>query len=865
MNISIVLKCMVVAALISGAPATTRADEERGGDTDKRTNEKKPLGTIAEKTAGLERHDGLFTYYVDHDTGKIWLQTPPPPSDQGDEGERAGRSDAAPGGELVRFLYVAGLARGLGSNPIGLDRSRISRTRLLLLRHVGGRVLLEEENLAYRALTDSAAERRAVAESFATSIIWAGEVAARDTDGALLVDFTSFIVRDAQDVAGSLKRSDQGTFKLDDDRSLVDTRRCLAFPDNCEFEAILTFTSDEPGGHVAATVPDASAVTLVQHHSLIRLPDDAYRPRRFDPRAPSSPIQFMDYGAPLDQPIAKRWIRRHRLEKTDPTAPRSRVKEPIRYYVDPGVPEPMRSALLEGARWWADAFESAGFVDAFEVDVLPEGAHPLDVRYNVIQWVHRSTRGWSYGASVSDPRTGEIIKGHVLLGSLRVRQDRLLFEGLAGTDATGSGRPDDPIQIALARIRQLSAHEVGHTLGFAHNFAASTYADRASVMDYPAPLVRVTEIGTLDFSEAYGVGIGAWDRFAVQYAYSEFAPGVDEHAALDAMVAAAIRDGMLFLSDRDARPDGAAHPAANLWDNGADPVEALAQTLDVRRIALERFGERNIAPGRPLATLQEVLATVYLHHRYQLQAAVKVVGGMEYAYALRGDGQPPVRVIDGATQRHALPVILDCLSPEVLDLPESVLNLLIPRPFGYGANREMFTGATAPAFDALGAAATGADMVLRGLLNPQRCARLVDARRRDPSALGMTEMLDAMIDRAFPKNEAPSPRHAELQRTVQQVVVARLTGLARDPAASAVVRARADYAIDSLSGRIASSLAERDRDPAWDAHVYYLLAEIARHRDRSLPPTSPIPIPHSAPPGSPIGMEVADLGGCSTG
>ncbi len=807
----------------------------------------KELPALAAKTKGFEAREGFLTFYVDEREGKIWLEVPPP------EGER---------GEVTQLIYAEGLASGLGSNPVGLDRGQISDAKLLAVRRVGRRVLFEQPNLRYRALSDDPAERRATAESFATSVLWAGDAAALDPDGRALVDFTSFLLRDAHGVARTLKETEQGSWSLDSGRSVVDPAACLAFPDNVEFEAILTFAGSEPGFHVRSTAPAAEAITLVAHHSLIRLPDDGYVPRRFDPRIGVYPVTFADYAAELDEPVENRLIVRHRLRKTDPSAERSPVEEPLVYYLDPGVPEPVRSALLDGARWWAEAFDEAGFIDAFRVEMLPEGAHPLDARYNVIQWVHRSTRGWSYGGGIGDPRTGEMLKGHVNLGSLRVRQDRLLFEGLAGTGKTGSGEPDDPIQLALARIRQLSAHEVGHTLGLGHNFAASTYGDRASVMDYPAPLVGVTEGGELDFSRAYGVGVGAWDKHAIRYAYSQFPPGADEDEELERIVQEGIAAGLVFLSDQDARPPGAAEPRANLWDNGADPVEALATTLEVRRLALERFGEHNVVAGRPLAELQEVLATVYFHHRYQLDAAAKVVGGMEYAYALRGDGQPVTGIVAAERQRRALEAILEILTPERLDLPDRVLALLAPRPYEHEHNREMFASATEPAFDALGAAASAAGQVVQALLEPARLGRLIDFHRRDPSLPGVGEVTDALLERAFEVGaEGESRRHAELRHVVRRVSVDRLLALAADPATGPAVRAHAELALRQARTRLpeATDLADPsayDLALAGDLDRFFARTETARP---AVHPPAPLP------PGSPIGDGLPALAACDGG
>ncbi|MFY9819927.1 MAG: zinc-dependent metalloprotease [Thermoanaerobaculia bacterium] len=807
-----------------------------------------PLPGMAKLTAGLDKREGLLTFYADRQRGKVWLEVPPA---------------KGPRGEVATYLYQEGLVSGLGSNPVGLDRGQLGDTRIVTLRRVGGRVLVEQPNLKFRALTEDPAERQAVRESFAPSVLWGGEVAAIEPDGRTLVDFTSFLVRDAHGIAQRMKAAGQGSWSLDDKRSAVDLEDCLAFPENLEFETLLTYQSAEPGPLVRETVPGGS-VTLVQHYTFVRLPDigdGGYKPRRFDPRTGYFGIEFLNYSAPLGEPIETRWLSRHRLEKVDPTAARSRVKKPIVYYIDNAAPEPVRSALIEGVSWWKEAFDKAGFIDAFEVKVLPKDAHPLDVRYNVVQWVHRSTRGWSYGGGVIDPRTGEILKGHVTLGSLRVRQDRLIFEGLAGADKTGTGAPDDPIQLALARIRQLGAHEVGHSLGLSHNFAASTYG-RASVMDYPAPLVGISADGKLDFSKAYAVGVGAWDDQAIRFGYSEFPPGTDEPKALDAIVRDGLARHLVYLTDQDARPEGSASPLAHLWDNGADAAEGLKHALAVRRIALSHFGEHNIAPGQPLSLLQEVLVPVYFHHRYELEAASKMVGGLEYTYALRGDGQPASKPVPGADQRRALAAVLEVLSPEALDLPEPVIDLLLPRPGEYRSNEEMFTGLTSPAFDPLSAAATASDMAVRLLLRPERTARLVDFHRRDPSLPGLEEVIKGLEDKAFgapPK----TPRLAEIRRSEQWVVVRRLIGLAGDPQAAPGVRSRVENALRSLGKKLGSSGVA---DPAEAAQRTFLAGEISRYLQRPQPETGKRPEPIQPPPGQPIGgadSELGYLGGCS--
>ncbi|HBL26769.1 MAG TPA: hypothetical protein DD490_08040 [Acidobacteria bacterium] len=817
--------CLAFTSMASAAPIPAKA----------------PDG-IAARTSGMIEKRGLLTFHLDVKAGKVWLEVPP-----------AGGA----GGEVGTYLYVESILTGLGSNPVGLDRGQLGDTRVVTLRRVGGRLFVEQQNLRFRALSDDPDERRAVRESFATSILWGGEIAATDPDGRSLVDVTGFLVRDAHDIVVRMRLAGQGSWTLDPSRSAPDLENCLAFPDNVELEAVLTYQSGDAGELVRQTAPTPGSVTFVQHHSFIRLPDSGYRSRAFDPRAGSYAVEFANYAAPLSAPIETRWISRHRLEKGDPAAARSRVKEPIVYYVDSGAPEPVRSALIEGAGWWKDAFEKAGFLDAFRVEVLPPGVHPLDVRYNVIQWVHRSTRGWSYGGGITDPRTGEILKGHVTLGSLRVRQDRLIFEGLAGTDKTGSGAPDDPVELSLARIRQLAAHEVGHSLGLSHNFAASTYGGRASVMDYPAPLIHITPDGRLDFSDAYGVGVGIWDDWAIRYAYAEPPPGGDEGALLRGLLDEAAARDLLFLTDEDARGPETAHPKAVLWDNGPDPVAGLRQALEIRRIALARFGEHNLAPGRPLALLQEVLVPVYFHHRYQLEGALKMVGGVDYAYAVRGDGQGGQRPVDAARQREALATILEVLKPERLDLPESILALLLPRPAEHKPHQEMFKGDTAPVFDPLAAAAAMADMAVDGLLIPERAARLVDLHRRDPQLPGLEEALDALVEASFGGSVPNDPRRAELRRVVQWVTVRRMIELSGDPKASAMVRVRVDAALRALGERLEPGARTGAGPEA--VQKTWLAGEIRRYLKRPEGETAKRLLPPPPPPGQPIGSGPEDL------
>ncbi len=779
------------------------------------------------------------------------------------------------------FLYQVSLPAGIGSNPIGLDRGQLGGTYLVAFERVGPKVLMMQPNYRYRALSNDAAERRAVADSFARSVLWGFKVEAAEGKGdgeRVLVDATAFFLRDAHGVVERLRGARQGNYRFDETRSTFYLPRTKGFPKNSEVETIITLASDEPGGLVRGVAPTAQAVTVRQHHSFVELPDGNYKPRNYDPRVSAMPMMFYDYASPFDTPIEQRWIRRHRLQKKDPSAVLSEPVKPIVYYVDNGVPEPIRSALVEGAAWWNQAYEAAGFKNAFQVKVLPADADPMDVRYNMINWVHRSTRGWSYGASVSDPRTGEIIKGNVSLGSLRIRQDVMLGTGMippitamgamGGMEeqqclaafspeadylatATTGDPATDATAMALARIRQLSAHEVGHTLGFAHNFAASSY-QRGSVMDYPAPWVEIKN-GKLDLSNAYAVGMGEFDKYSVKFSYAEFAAGVDEKAALEKVIQQGLADGMLFIDDGDARGVGTAHPLASVWDNGADAIATLRHELEVRRIGLRDFGLNSIAAGQPLSALEAKLLPLYLHHRYQLIAAAKSLGGLYFTYAVKtAHGPSPAKfreVVPAARQREALKALLETLKVEELALPSRILELIPPVATGFdGGTAEYFGRRTDPAFDPLAAATIAADLTLGALLDPSRAARLQAFHAENSANPDFKEVAAAIVGATWKAARPAQAQHAAIAETVQSQVVTRLMELAASGEASAQVRAAANQALRELSGWLGSPAAAK-LNPAHRNTVVDDIKRFLNRPDATFKATPPLPVP----PGDPIG------------
>lgn len=780
--------------------------------------------SIAEKTKNMKPYNGFFTFYRDDSTGKIWLQV-----DKLD----------------TEVLYQTSLPAGLGSNDVGLDRGIMGSTYLVKFTRTGNKVLMVQPNFAYRAVTTNAAEKKAVEQSFAQSIIWGFTIEAATKD-SLLVDATTFLMRDAIQVKNRLSTLKQGSYDIDASRSAFYLPNTKNFPLNTEFETTLTFVNrdGQTGSFVNAVTPSPEAITLRMHHSFVQLPDTNYQPRLYDARSPYITTSYFDYSTPVTEPIDKYYIIRHRLQKKDPTATISEAVKPIIYYLDNGTPEPIRSALLEGAGWWNQAFEAAGYKNAFQVKILPDSADPMDLRYNMINWVHRSTRGWSYGDAVVDPRTGEIIKGNVTLGSLRVRQDYLIAQGLLAPFENGMPADNKMLRMALQRLKQLAAHEVGHTLGLMHNYIASSQ-NRASVMDYPPPVVTINNVGEIDLNNAYTNQIGDWDKVSIDYGYREFPSGTDEASALNKILTDAQRQGLTFISDRDARDPGGLHPNAHLWDVANDPVAGLQQVLQVRQKALSHFGENTIRIGTPMAMLEDVLVPVYLYHRYQVEAVTKLIGGMNYTYAIRGDGQVTTKTISKSEQLNALNAVIGCIDPKMLALPDSITRLIPPRPAGYNYTRELFNRRTGLAFDPLAAAETAADLPLSFLFNTARLNRLAEA---GSNGLSLEEMLSDVFRKTW---KAPRMKGAEglIQLQNEQLVLTYLLSISINDDASFATRAQVMQAIEQIKS-YATAQSKLAAANAYKGH-YLLTLERIKSPDK-VKPTIHI----ATPPGAPIGCDM---------
>ncbi|HUB61369.1 MAG TPA: zinc-dependent metalloprotease [Puia sp.] len=835
---------LLISALIAAGAAHAQRPGGEGGNGGARGGEVKPAATIAAVTQNLKKYDGFFPFYYDEKSGKIYLEI-----------DRWGQE----------FLYFSSLPEGIGNG--GAERGQAAAVIAKFIR-MGPKVFLLQPDYEHRAVNGSADEKQDVADAFSQSVLYGFAPVAAEGD-RVLVDLTPFVVRDALHIgenigsgrgnpgsafaaaANNRAGAAGGGYRLDESRSAVFIDNTRNFPKNTELEALVTFTGNAGGGRRGSVAPDGSAVTVRIHQAFVELPDSGYRPRKYDPRSGFIPFSYYDFSSPMSEPLEKRFIIRHRLQKKDPKAAVSDVVEPIVYYVDRGAPPLIRKALIEGGSWWNQAFEAAGFRNAFIVKELPEGADPMDIRYNMVNWLDRSgspQRAFSYGSGYTDPRTGEIIKGVVTLGSDRHREDYLIAEGLLQPYV--DGKPVDPRmqEMALARIRQLSAHEIGHTLGLMHNFEASV-RDRASVMDYPFPRFSLKEDGSVDISQAYATGIGAWDKRAIIWGYSDFPPGVDEDAALDKIMKETLKEGFKYIPD----VGGMAHPLSNQWDDGVNPIDQLNKLMSIRRRLLDNFSEKAIPQGAPMATLQEVLVPIYLLHRYQVEAAAKSLGGLYFTHAVKNDGEEPTMMVDPAEQWRAFDALMATITPTALELPEALIRKIPPRPTGYPATIEVFRGHTGPTFDPIAAAEAAADNTLSYLLDAERAARLIEYQARDERQPGLMPVLDSLVARTW-KAPVPPGYPGELQLLVDNLTLKRMLALAADPRHADNVRAETLAAIDDLKDWMEAQVG--GAKGKWKGALLFGLEQIGEFgKDADKFVIQPAA---EMPPGAPIGMPDID-------
>ncbi|MBE7173216.1 MAG: zinc-dependent metalloprotease [Williamsia sp.] len=805
--------------------------------------EGRPAASITSFTQNFKKYEGYFPFYYDEKTGKIYLEI--------------SRFDQ-------EFLYFSSLADGVGNG--GPERGQASAVLAKFVK-MGPKVFLLQPVTNYRSVKGNEDEKKAVENAFAKSVLWGFVPVATEGD-RILVDLTPFLIRDSQRIGDDLGTgrgnlgsaiaagnragaAGGGGYRLDETRSAVYMDNTKNFPRNTEFEALITFTGSgggaRGGGRGGGVAADPAAVSVQMHQSFVELPDGNYTPRKFDPRTGFNAFSYYDFSAPMTEPLQKRFTARHRLHKKDPGAAVSEAVEPIVYYIDRGAPELIKKALIEGGSWWNQAFEAAGYKNAFQVKELPADADPMDIRYNVVNWVNRSgapLRAFSYGSSYTDPRTGEIIKGVVTLGSDRHRQDYLIAEGLLQPYVDGKPVPEQMQQLALARIRQLSAHEIGHTLGLYHNFTSSTH-ERASVMDYPFPRFSLKADGTIDISDVYAKGIGSWDKRAITWGYSDFQKGTNEDAVLDKIMKETLAQGHIFIPDIG----GSVHPLAHQWDEGVNSVDQLNKLMTIRRHVLDNFSEKAIRQDAPMSTLEEVLVPMYLLHRYQIEAVANSIGGLYFTHALKNDGEVVTRMVEPAEQWRAIDGMLSTIKPDALALPENLIAKIPPRPVGYPASAETFDGHTGVTFDPIGAAETAAAATLAYLLDAQRAARLIEYQARDSKQPGFMPMVDKLLEQTW-KAAPVAGYKGELQVMVNNLTTKYLLGIAANTRAGESVRGEALLKISELKDWLNSKLA--GAQPRQKAAFLFALSQIKEFEND--PGKFQLAEPLAMPPGAPIGM-----------
>ncbi|MFJ1646889.1 zinc-dependent metalloprotease [Streptomyces sp. NPDC088258] len=698
------------------------------------------------------------------------------------------------------FLLMAALSHGAGSSALGLDRGKAGKVKVAEFRRVGGRVLLVLRNKHHLATGDPAAVR-AGEESFAISVVWSGPVL-HERDGAAVVDATGLVLTDFHGVAEDLRTHQQGAYEVDPQTSLPLADEATTGPGGTRLPALLTLKAlpgTAPGAALRGVAPAPHALTVVQQLHLAPLPAPAMAARRYHPASGGYGIGHDDHGAGTRSGVPVRYQPRFRLEPVDADAPADApvaVRRPIVFQVDPAVPQPVRDAVVEGGNWWRDAFERAGFHDAYRVEVAPAGLDDHDLGVNSVRWVHRDGRGWSHGQGLTDPRTGEIICGRVRLGSQRVEQITALAEALHAP----YGRPDESERLAavealvLGRMRQLAAHEIGHALGFMHNFA-STHHPSPSVMDYPHPRVTVGRDGRLDSAHAYPEGLGPWDHFLVAHAYGRF-PGEDEETALARLRHTAAEGGLRYVTDEDARGPEAAHADAVVWVAPVpDAFAALDEALAVRRVALDGFSRAVLPPGRQSGELEERAVLLQLYHRSQLSAVARLVGGVRYGYGLAGEESAGTVPVEADTQLRALDRLAELLRAEHLALPANVLEVLTPPAIRYGRTAEYFDTRAGRVFDPFAAVEATVALVTDELLDPARLNRLGWQHAVDPAVPAPAAVVDTLLRAAWRPSGPPTggvaapAGAAAVQETAGWAVLRAVLAVLGSDAPHATVRA----------------------------------------------------------------------------